>query len=101
MSATEKLEKVAKMIDLIIKLAKILKTMIEGILDSDAFKRNVNFKTDNEPLPTDFLKAVQDANKMRENLDLFQKIDSEGTAFYNDISASSDFAPSNEQCFKL
>ena len=94
MSTVEKLEKAAKMIDLIIKLAKILKNMIEGIIDSDEFKRNVNFKSDNEPLPTDFLKAIQEANKMRENLDIFEKIDSEGIAFYNDISASSDYAPS-------
>ena len=96
MDATQKLEKAAKMIDLIVKLAKIIKDMIEGILDTDEFKNTVDYQTGNKTLPTDFLKAIQEANKARNDVEIFDKLKSEGDAMYNEISASSTWAPSKD-----
>ena len=92
MTGAEKLELAAKMIDLIIKLAKLLNDLIGGIIDTDEFRNIVNFKNRDAPLPADFLKAIQEADKMRDAKDLFEAIDSEGEAMYNELREASDWA---------
>ena len=77
-------------------IALIIKDMIEGILDTDEFKSTVDYQTGNATLPTDFLKAIQEANKARNDVEIFDKLKSEGDAMYNEISASSTWAPSKD-----